>query len=105
MGIHRAGSCFELTGKAVMHAAKTRLFGIAQVQVGKEFPDGNGCVPYPRLFNFAQPPHALRKPAPWQPVGEKKVQVFVRQDALYVLTNAHGVNSSRVLLEMDVENE
>ena len=67
-GIHRAGhavgvlrngagTLFELAGKAVMHAGKALLLGLAQVQVGKEFPDCNGGVAHPGVFNFAEPAH------------------------------------------------
>src|SRR6202023_2637468 len=59
--IHRACTVLELADEAVVHAAKFRLLGLAQVEIRKEAPQRNRDIAHSRLFDLAEPAHEPRE--------------------------------------------
>ena len=89
VSVHRAGAGPQITDKAVMQAVEMLLFGVRQVQLGKELPGGDGQAPHPRLAALAEPAHEAGEGDARHPVGPQKVQVLLLQQVV-----APGANQS-----------
>jgi len=87
--VNAAGAVFEFARKAGVHAFEVLLFGLGQVQRAKKFPDADRRTGHQRLFDLAEAPQHLRQPAPWQPVGQQEVQVFVGQQVVDLFSQSH----------------
>jgi hypothetical protein len=75
--IDRARTVLELADEAIVQAAKVRFFRFAQIEIGKETPQGNREVAHQRLLDLAEPAHELRGQPTGDPVGEQEVEIFL----------------------------
>src|SRR5262249_4281227 len=78
--VDRPRAVLELPDEAVVHAAKLRVLGLAQVEVGEKTPDADGQVAHQRLLDAAEPPHEPGRQAPRNAVGQQEVEVLLLQD-------------------------
>ncbi len=89
INVNRSGSVFEFACEAVVHAAKCRLLCLAQIKLREERPNADGKVAYPRGLNLADASHPVGEPESRQAVRQQKVEVFLVNEALNVLTQTH----------------
>jgi hypothetical protein len=92
--VDRTGPLLEFAGEAIVHAAKMRFLGLAQIEVGKQPPKPDGSIAYQRLLDAAEPANELGGEAARNPVGEQKVDVLLLHQAQQLGADRHGTVNS-----------
>ena len=77
VGIGRAQARLELAGEAVVQALEFGLFGLGQIEIGKQPPAGDRGVADHRILDLAEPAHEPGQRRPRNAVGQQEVEVLL----------------------------
>jgi hypothetical protein len=75
--VDRPRPVFQLPGETVMHAAETRLPGIAEIEIGKKPPDPDRHISDVFLLDLAEPSDQSSDQPPRDPVSKQEVQILL----------------------------
>ena len=77
VGIGRPQARAELARKAIVQAFELGLFGLRQIEVGKQPPAGDREIPHQRVLDLAEPAHEAGQRRPRDPVGQQEIEVLL----------------------------
>ena len=81
--IDRTRAILQRAGEAIMHASKSGLSRVAQIEIGKELPHEHRDIAHERLLDPAEPTHEAGQRAPGDAVGQQEVQLLLLQKIHY----------------------
>jgi len=80
--VHGTSALAELPDEAIMEAREGGLAGLGEIQVGEEFPHGDGGTGQEWAAYLAEPSHGPGEENPRNAVGEEEIEILLEKEAV-----------------------
>jgi hypothetical protein len=72
----------EFADEAIVEAGEVGSARFGKIEVSEELPCGDRSAGHDGIANLAEPAHPPCEEDPWDPVGEKEIEIFLQQQSV-----------------------